>query len=79
MPVGLFVLTKVGGSVLALFGLFGSIAWLYTLMDPAGAQLANDADPFGTPPAIFEIILWLTGWVAVLVIGCWLLLLRRKK
>ena len=79
MPIGLFLLAKFGGFVLALFGLLGSIAWLGTLIDPVGAQLSNDADPFGTPPMTLVICAWLVGWFGVLVTGCWLLLLRRKK
>ena len=78
-PLGLHILSKVGGFILAAFGLLGSIFWTYALMDPAGSQLAYDADPFGTPPGTLESSLWLAAWLVALVAGCWLWLRPRKR
>jgi len=33
-----------------LFGLMGMLIYLLAIVDPAGAKLADDADPFGPPP-----------------------------
>jgi hypothetical protein len=61
---------------LALMGLFLAMIETIAILDPAGTQAADDANPFGPPPA------WYTHIVPIsLVLGFWLvawLLLRRK-
>ena len=39
------------GILMILLGLTGTIFGVIAVLDPAGTQLSNDADPFGTPPS----------------------------
>jgi hypothetical protein len=45
------------GVPLLIFGLGGSIFTILGIIDPAGTQLSNDADPFGAPPTLLNSIL----------------------
>ncbi len=33
-----------------VLGAIGALISLWSFLDPVGMQMANDADPFGTPP-----------------------------
>lgn len=48
------------------------------MMDPIGAQLSNDADPFGTPPSTDEVVLKIAIGVVIFAIGFWLTRSKRK-
>lgn len=39
------------GVALALFGLMLLLASVFAIMDPVGAKMADDQDPFGEPPS----------------------------
>lgn len=60
------------GYVCSLAGFIGLIAAAISLLDPAGIQMANDHDPFGDPPATFEVLLLGAGSAAILGLGGWL-------
>jgi hypothetical protein len=42
------------GLILLLVGFLGSAASLFEIFDPAGSKMADDADPFGTPPSLLS-------------------------
>lgn len=61
--------------VTALIGLIVVVLGIIAMIDPAGAQLANDADPFGEPPSrIKSLAMTLVGVGLV----AWPLVLRRR-
>ncbi len=66
------MLVGITGAV-ALFGLGAMIAGfaLLGMLDPAGAQMANDHDPFGKPPSMMydAVLLGVSG---VFMTGAWL-------
>lgn len=46
---------------------------ILALADPVGTQMANDADPFGTPPGWREHAMWLGIISALAAAGWWLI------
>ena len=48
------VLLRGAGSIFILLGMFGVFFGILAMIDPAGAKLADDADPRGTPPAFVD-------------------------
>ncbi len=40
--------------ILLLIGFLGTAASLFEIFDPAGSKMADDADPFGTPPSLLS-------------------------
>ena len=60
------------GFVLFLFGLFGALFGLISIVDPVGTQMANDSDPFGEPPTLVKSIAITGMYLALAVIGGWL-------
>ena len=57
-----------GIALLAAALVVGGIA-LLALLDPAVAQLANDADPFGAPPPWYVAAVLLAGAAGVAALG----------
>lgn len=66
------------GMVLSFLGALGATMSILTLIDPVGAQMANDADPFAIPPGPAESCLQLAVSLALLGLGLWLFLRRRS-
>ena len=60
-----------GLSICAAAALFAAVT-LIALLDPAGTQAANDADPFGAPPSLPRLCAQLAVSAAVLAGGIWL-------
>lgn len=54
-----------------------ALVYLVGLLDPAGSQMANEADPFDTPPPASESIVALVVCAALFALGLWLV--RRTK
>lgn len=52
---------------------------ILALADPAGTQLANDADPFGTPPGWRTHATWFGIIAALAAAGGWLMFGGRPK
>ncbi len=67
------------GLTLATIGLLGTLVAAFSMLDPTGAQLANDADPFGAPPSLVEQLLSLGLCVALTVGGAFLVLRVGRK
>jgi hypothetical protein len=63
---------KLLGVSLSAIGLGSFIFGLFGLLDPQGSQLANDADPFGSPPPVWQFILQMGLSVAIFFAGAWL-------
>jgi hypothetical protein len=70
---------KLIGFLLTASGLGGAFFTVLGLMDPQQGQLANDADPFGTPPTTAEFLVHLGICMVVLGAGLWLLLVRSNR
>ena len=51
--------------ILLLIGLLGSAVSLFVIFDPVGTQMANDNDPFGTPPSMVSSLLMLLVYLAL--------------
>lgn len=60
----------VGVGVFGIGAMIGLVA-LAGLIDPAGAQMANDADPFGKPTGIIVPIVLLVGGCGAMAAGGW--------
>ena len=60
------------GLVMFLLGLFGVFFGVLAIFDPAGAQMSNDADPFGEPPTLVRSIALTGFYLALAIIGGWL-------
>jgi hypothetical protein len=68
---------RVAGALLLTSGLLSALIYVIALLDPVGTKLADDGDPFGTPPPASESITGLLVCVALAAVGLWLL--RGKK
>ncbi|MCL1634902.1 hypothetical protein M2650_09700 [Luteimonas sp. SX5] len=61
-----------GWAVVAL-GAGIAVFSLWALLDPAGAQLSDDANPFADPPSTGDLIVRLAGGLAIAASGLWLI------
>ena len=66
------------GLGLILLSLIASILYFISMIDPAGTQMANDENPFGTPPSRASSFVALCVSVAVGFGGGYLLIPRSK-
>ncbi|MEL1264204.1 hypothetical protein [Pseudoxanthomonas putridarboris] len=69
---------KVIGYLISALGLGIVIFGLLGLLDPLGAQITNDSDPFGVPPSATQLLLHVALGIAVLVAGIWLAVRNRR-
>ena len=67
------------GVPLLILGLGGSIFTILGIIDPAGTQLSNDADPVGTPPTLLSSILVCLVYLVILFAGLFLLWRALRK
>jgi len=67
-----------GAALVAAAALLGAIE-LLTLLDPAGAQMADDGSPFGTPPSTSSTLLWLPLSVVLGALGAWLAFRAKRR
>ena len=58
---------------LLLLAAFLGLTGAYALIDPAAAQMANDGDPFGAPPAWWVDAAWIAVAAAMAAAGARLL------
>ena len=61
-----------------LLGSFGVFFGILAMIDPAGAKLADDADPLGTPPAFIESLNLTCFYGLTLLAGGWLVSRKRR-
>jgi amino acid transporter len=67
------VLKGLSSAVFLIIGLLGCAVALLGIVDPASAQMADDTDPFGTPPSIWFFLGLLVLFVAVSCLGVYVL------
>ena len=65
------------GVVLIVIGGIASLVCGMGLIDPVGAKLADDSDPFGAPSSWHSGAIGLSVSLAVAGVGAWLALLRK--
>ncbi len=67
------------GWLALMLGACAVLAFGFALIDPAGMQASNDADPFGTPPSTGATLAGLAMSVAVKACGAWLVATSRAR
>jgi hypothetical protein len=72
----LSIITGVG---LLIFGLLGVLVSIVAIIDPVGTKMADNGDPFGTPPTSVESLLRLVCFLALTAVGAWLALRGRRR
>lgn len=65
------------GWLALMLGACAVLVFGFALIDPAGTQATNDADPFGTPPSTLSTLGGLAVAVAVKACGAWLVATSR--
>jgi hypothetical protein len=67
------------GILLLALGVMGVFFSFLAIVDPVGAQLAADHNPFATPPSAAQSLLVMGGYVLVAALGSWLLFNKRRE
>ncbi|MEJ7846477.1 MAG: hypothetical protein WKF92_00080 [Pyrinomonadaceae bacterium] len=67
------------GSIFILFGFFGTAVGILGILDPAGMKAADDGDPFGVPPSIFESSVFTAIFVLILIFGVWVVAAKQQE
>ena len=67
------------GVPLFVIGLGGVVFAVIGIIDPVGAKLSDDADPFGVPRSLFHSLLVLAVYVGVCAAGAFLLWSSFRK
>jgi hypothetical protein len=73
------IIIGVFGFILLFAGLIGTPITLLFIFDPVGTQMANDNNPFGTPPSLFGSILQLLFCLSIGVVGAFLVRRSIRK
>ena len=71
--------TGLVGLALAGLSLLGSVLSVHAIVDPAGAQMANDNDPFGMPRSFSQSLTTLAVCVALGLLGAVLIYLACRR
>jgi hypothetical protein len=66
------VLKTISGAALLLFGLLGCAVSLLAIVNPVATKMADDGDPLGTPPGIMSSLALLVVFVAISILGAYL-------
>ena len=77
--VVLKVIRLVIGIVMTGLGFLGIGFGILAIIDPIGTQMADDHNPFATPPPLSERILLTVVYAASFLIGLWLIFAPRWK
>ena len=72
------VLRKTTALVLILLGLIGAFVSFLAVLDPVGAQLANDGAPFTEPPSLVMPLLLTFAHMGLSGFGFWLFRFRPR-
>jgi hypothetical protein len=67
------------GWLIILFGFLGLGLSVVALLDPVGTKMADDSDPFGTPPSLIESLFSTLISVGIFSLGIWLVVKSSKK
>lgn len=67
------------GLVLLTLGMGGSVVAILGIIDPAGAKLSDDGDPFGAPSTLLNSILVCLTYLSIGLAGLFLLWRSLRK
>ncbi|MBC7899588.1 MAG: hypothetical protein H7070_05995 [Saprospiraceae bacterium] len=67
------------GSIFVLFGFLGIAVGILGIIDPVGLKMADDSDPFGSPPSMFENLAYTAIFVTIFIFGVWLVAAKQKE
>ncbi len=73
------IVARVSGLFLLISGLIGSAVALLSILDPVASKLADDGDPFGTPPSRFDSLLILLVYFGAFCVGAFLVWKSGRK
>jgi len=48
------IVARISGLFLLLSGLFGTEVAVFSMLDSVASKMADDGDPFGTPPSLLD-------------------------
>jgi hypothetical protein len=68
---------RTAGFVLLTITPMLALVYVIGLLDPVGSQMANEGDPFGTPPPASGSIPGLVVCAALFVLGLWLVWAKK--
>ena len=68
-----YVLRIAAGGLLAFIGFIGSGVGIIGILDPVGSKMADDSDPFGAPPPLWQALVITLFFVLLLGLGIWLI------
>lgn len=67
------------GMLVSFVGLLGTGLGLVAILDPVGTKMADDADPFGTPPSLIESALFTLVFAVITGVGFLVIWLADRK
>ena len=73
------IIAGILGLFLLLGGLVATAVGLLCIIDPVGCKMADDGDPFGTPPSLLSSLLVLLAYPGVSGIGAFLVWRSARK
>jgi hypothetical protein len=73
------IIRIMAGSFVFMLGILGAGFSVLCILYPVGCKMADDGDPFGAPPTLYENVAVLFAYLFFLTIGSWLLFARRWK
>jgi UPF0716 family protein affecting phage T7 exclusion len=73
------IVACVSGVFLLISGLIASAIALLSILDPVASKLADDGDPFGTPPSRLDSLLILLVYFGVSCVGAFLVWKSGRK
>ena len=73
------IVAGVLGRFLLLGGLVATALGLLCIIDPVGCKMADDSDPFGTPPSLLSSLSLLLVYLGVSGVGAFLVWRSVRK
>ena len=73
------IVARVSGLFLLISGLICGTVALLSILDPVASKLADDGDPFGTPPSQLDSLLILLVYFGVSCVGAFLVWRSGRK
>jgi hypothetical protein len=73
------IIARIVGLFLLIGGLIAVAVGLLCIIDPVGCKMADDADPFGTPPSLLSSLLILLVYLGVSGVGAFLVWKSGRK
>ena len=73
------IVARISGLFLLLSGLFGTAVAVFSMLDPVASKMADDGDPFGTPPSLLGSLSILLIYLGVSGVGAFLIWRSVRK